>query len=344
MIREVLTLEGLSALPNDEAAALLAARTSDRGGAGEEPLLVAWLELDPDHGRAWRDVQRALSCFADAGEDPLVQALRSQARRSVGRQVTVRRSALAAAAVIVVVAGALWLRPLGVRAPGVAAGGPERTASVQSGVRYATDRHLPANFTLADGSVMTLDAQSAVTVAFSGARRDVRLVAGRAGFDVRHDSQRPFVVAAGDREIVAVGTRFDVSVDPRGVQVVLAEGRLAVTGPTAARNLLEAGQMLSAATGGPPVITVVDLPSLESWRRGLLAFDDERLATAAAKLNRYGRQQLLVTDSAVASLRVSGTFRAGDPERFAQAMADIHPVRVIRRGPDVIELVPAAAR
>ena len=342
MIREVLTLDRLRGLPSDEAAALLAARASDGGGAHDSGALAAWLELDPDHARAWSDAQRALAAFGAAEDDPQLQILRDEARRAIaGRAPAWRPAAAAAAALVVAAIGGgilLWSQA---PAPGVLAGRATQTAEASQPRRYATARGLPVTYALADGSTMVLDAQSAVTVAFTGPRRDVQLLAGRANFDVAHDTRRPFAVRAGDREIVALGTRFDVRVDRRGVAVVLAEGRLAVNGPAGGVRL-QAGQALSAEPGKAPVVTAADVQGSAGWRQGLLNFEDESLGGAAAEANLYSRdQQLVVADPRVKALRISGVFQAGDPERFARAVAELQPVKVVRRGPQTIELVAA---
>jgi transmembrane sensor len=100
--------------------------------------------------------------------------------------------------------------------------------------------------------------------------------------------------------------------------------------------------MLSAAPGAAAVVTQADLRKAEAWPNGLLTFDAETLGAAAAELNRYSRQQLVIRDPRVAQLRISGVFKAGDAERFAGTLSQVQPVRVVRRGPDTLELAPAS--
>jgi len=68
-----------------------------------------------------------------------------------------------------------------------------------------------------------------------------------------------------------------------------------------------------------------------AWRVGLLNFDDETLAEAAAVMNRYSQYQIVIHDPAVASMKVSGQFRSGDVQRFAATLADTHKLRAVRR-------------
>ncbi len=103
----------------------------------------------------------------------------------------------AAAAMIVVVCGAVWIlarwRALG------AADRLTVTAHGEQGVRQ-----------LPDGSVLHLNTDSEVTVRYSHGERLVELERGEALFQVAHDDQRRFRVAAGEAGVLAVGTRFDV--------------------------------------------------------------------------------------------------------------------------------------
>lgn len=339
MIRDVLDLERLRAMPADEAAALLAVRGSDGAEALDEPILAAWLRLDPAHAQAWSLAQRALDCFDVDQGDPMLDQLRREARAVRDRRAWPWRPAVAAAAVLILVVGGLFgsglipglsERPAGVeKAPGTQLGAP---------LRYATARGMPSTVTLADGTAMVLDAETAVTVSYEKSSRNVRLLKGRASFDVAHNAQRPFAVRAGDLAVLAIGTRFDVRLAARRVEVVLLEGKVGVSGPGAPTIMLKPGQILVSDPGAPPRVSSADLQKADNWRLGLLTFDDETLAAAAAELNRYNREQIVVRDPRVARMKVSGVFKAGDAERFATALAQVQPVRVVRRGQNEIEL------
>ncbi len=180
-------------------------------------------------------------------------------------------------------------------------------------------------------------------MAFSANRRDLRLLKGRAFFDVAHNARRPFVVEAAGRQVVAIGTRFDVRLDPGRVRVVLVEGRVAVrsSGSAASPTLLSAGEQLDARAGMVPVVSAADVQEVLNWQRGFVTFDNDTLAAAVAELNRDDIDQVMVRDRRVADLRISGLFRAGDVGRFGRALAQIHPVRIVRTGPHRFEIVSA---
>ena len=96
--------------------------------------------------------------------------------------------------------------------------------------------------TLSDGSTVVLGARSRVVVRFTQRERLVRLTAGEALFEVRHNAARPFVVDAGDTVIRDVGTRFDVNRAGASVRVAVLEGEVEVRESGApAAHLVESG-------------------------------------------------------------------------------------------------------
>ena len=107
---------------------------------------------------------------------------------------------------------------------------------------------------LRDGSVLELNENSSVRVTFTAEVRRVTLQTGEAHFRVAKDSRRPFVVAAGDVAVRAVGTAFLVRVDPASVNLLVTEGRVAVTESNPAAARIGAGD--PAASDGPHLVDV----------------------------------------------------------------------------------------
>src|SRR5690606_6994409 len=98
---------------------------------------------------------------------------------------------------------------------------------------------------LPDGSVVTLNSQSAVDVDFGKDARQLTLRHGEALFDVTKDHRRPFVVIAGDARVTAVGTSFSVLREKDlGVQVVVREGVVKVDEAQSPPRLVAANSTL----------------------------------------------------------------------------------------------------
>jgi transmembrane sensor len=193
---------------------------------------------------------------------------------------------------------------------------------------------------LEDGSRISLDSDTLVKVRYSRDARQLVLVRGRARFDVVHDIMRPFTVTAGNETVVAVGTSFDVEQLDGKVLVTLIEGRVVVktntpapepaatsrSSPVSRSLAMSAGQELVAVKDSPPFIAPANLPVATAWESGQLVFNNEPLGQAVERVNRYTDKPLLV-DAAVASLRISGVFNAGDVGAFVDAVTSYFPVQ-----------------
>ena len=339
MVREALTSETLSALEPADAAALFIARRAEGLTASEQQLLADWLARDELHRRVFDNANHAWQSFEESEGDEILVAMRAHAKASRPRAFATWRPAVAAAAVLVLAVGAALffipaLHPWAPQSPlpGSASGAP---------IQYASARGEVKELQLPDGSSMMLDADSAAVGRFGADRRTVELQRGRALFTVMPDRSRPFAVTAAGRSIVAVGTRFDVNLAADGLTVTLVEGHVEIgsVDTPSAPVTLEPGQQYVERLGKATVRTIgAASENAIAWRAGLVNFEDQTLAEAAAVMNRYSDDQIVIRDPAVASLRVSGQFRAGDPQRFAATLSEMHQLRTVRRA-NQIELV-----
>jgi transmembrane sensor len=219
-----------------------------------------------------------------------------------------------------------------------------------AGHRYTTSIGGTASISIPDGSRVTLNTNSQIRVALTSAERHVDLQQGEAFFEVAKDSKRPFVVEAGRRRVVAVGTRFSVRRERDVVQVVVTEGKvrledaskplLSVASATAASAVSEgpdvplvlpSGTVARAGNAGVLVQheTVPEAEAALSWRSGMLTFRDTSLADAIAEFNRYNERQVVIEDPAVAALKIGGNFRSNNVADFLELLQGGYPVRVV---------------
>lgn len=59
-----------------------------------------------------------------------------------------------------------------------------------------------------------------------------------------------------------------------------------------------------------------------SWRGGYLIFRDIALADAVAEFNRYNTRKMIIKDSAIAAIKLSGKFRSTNFEAFVRLLED----------------------
>ncbi len=313
-----------------EGAALWIVRRDQGQDVDSQPEFKAWLQASPQNAEAWR---RAVAVWdqvdMEAGDDPLIAAMRRDALMARPKPAAFRPWAIAASVASIALVGLLTWRLL---TPGVAVEPAGPWVDKAAAATFATADEGPRSFTLTDGSQVVLDRQSAIAVAYQDARRGVRLLHGRAYFAVMHNAARPFRVEAGDRTVADIGTEFDVMLNGGHMSVTLLKGSVAVGSvKPGASKTLKPGQRLDAMAGQDDKIGTGDPAESQAWRTGVLEFRDEPLSEAVAQFNRYGGAPLRVTDPAAARIRISGRFRVGDPGRFARALGEVYGLKVVRR-------------
>jgi len=274
--------------------------------------LDRWLGDDPLHRAVF---ERARSTWAELGElraapGTLLDdvAARPSFVRAAGRRSAAATMGRAAAVLALAILGAglgrFWF------------GDPVLMLEAD----YRTTPAETRSVTLADGSVVQLNTDSALAVRFDGGQRRVELLAGEAYFIVaplRENESRPFIVAAANGTATALGTEFMVDRDGGGADVTVVEHRVevAATTPRQERSsiVLSPGQSVRyERAGGMGKAREVNLQRATAWRRGELVFDKARLVDVVAALNRYRRGRIVIVDSALAERRVSGFFRTND--------------------------------
>ena len=195
-----------SADPLETATDWFARRRSGEMTAADAQALEAWLAADPVHAEAYQAAERM---WLDTGLDAIREHPRILALRERGLNRTRRRRWMVAipavaACLAVIVAAPSMLGP-GLRTPELFA--PSIQQEFRTSVGQRTTVKLP------DGTAVTLDTDTVLRTRETETRRMVWLDKGQAFFRVHKDPSRPFIVAAGDHLVRAIGTAFDVRVD-----------------------------------------------------------------------------------------------------------------------------------
>jgi transmembrane sensor len=187
-----------------------------------------------------------------------------------------------------------------------------------------TERGQQREVMLADGSRIQLNTDTILDWRMTTNERWVHLKRGEAYFDVARDTKRPFVVRAGSSEVRVLGTQFSVREENGRLQVIVRQGKVDVV-PDSSRIAdvtptkveLTPGKHLSYNdTDNVVRIAVVDPERSLAWRSGTLDFDAVTLDEAVSEINRYVSRPLVVIDSRLSGLRLSGRFNVGDSAAF----------------------------
>lgn len=280
--------------------------------------LKAWLAASPAHRRAFEEARafwQRLSAL-----EPAFDRAEQRVPADVPRPRRLRAGVAAALSLAACVLLALFLPSF---APALRAD-------------YASGATSTLSVTLADGSRVTLDRNTALAVHFGEAERRVELLRGQAFFEVRRDPARPFRVVAGGATAEAVGTAYTVGRAGDRVRVAVSEGRVAVAaeaspGQTVALSPGEAlHYTVEGALGGK---FALDSGRALAWREGRVVFKARPLREALAELEHYHPGRILLLGNDGRFRPVSGVI---DLEKLDQGLAAL----AATHGLSVIELTP----
>lgn len=301
-----------------QASAWLARLQRDDVGETDGLEFDAWLAASPANGEAYRAALSAWHAF-EARPEAVLEELAAETRRAARRPAATRRWMVGGGMAVAAALTAVAVLPT--------LDGP---ANVQT---YSTAKGQHQRVTLADGSVVDLNAETRMTVRFARRERRVELGDGQAIFDIAHDRTRPFTVEASGRAVRVLGTQFDVRNRSGDVTVTVARGRVQVrpvaSSKTGQAFALGPGQRLAIGKAGVARLTAVDAQEALGWRSGRLVYRGEPLAEVVADLNRQFVEQIEVTDPTLARLPVTGVIVLDDHASVATRLSLMLPVRSV---------------
>ena len=286
----------------------------------ERTEFLRW-RIEPEHAEAYERTERLWQSIGDLRSTPVLEELsqrvltETESPRHLGRQAAI------AASVMLAITGAALLFLMQPR---------DAPASV-----YSTQPGERSTVRLADGSQLDLNVSTEVEVRLGQVLRRIVLKKGEALFRVSHDANRPFRVSAGDGEVTALGTRFEVRADSTNVAVTLLEGRVSLE-RQAEKEVVElkpGDQVRFRVAEAPLVRRSVDPDVVSSWSSGRLRFRATPLGEVVEEVNRYSSATIHIVDPALAAVPINGTFDVGDSASVVSALEALLLVRA-ERTPD----------
>jgi len=210
------------------------------------------------------------------------------------------RWAAAAAVVLLVVLGGVWL---GRRQSYMTT----EIAMVRDTV-ISTAKGEQKEVVLPDGTHIWLNAASSVryAAAFNDQLRTVDLK-GEAFFDVRHADKHPFIIHTDKATTTVLGTCFDIAAwpDRSDMTVSVQTGKVKVQAGEKVLAILERGRQVRVSANASVHEMSVDTMAIAAWRTGDLVYRDEMVKDIAADLERVFNDSIQIKTTALQTTRMT---------------------------------------
>jgi len=257
----------------------------------------AWLAADPANADEYALCEISWNLSADAAWPPPLSRINPS-----------RRSLLAGAATLAA----------------AAIGGASFWAWHESARKWVTGPGEQRTVLLKDGSRLTLNTRTSLSVMMTRSSRDIDLKDGEAYFEVARDASRPFTVRTTLGSVRAVGTHFNVYLQPTRLSVTTTEGRVLVNaGPAGLGVYVGAGRQATVEAGASnATLTEVDPGSALGWREHRIDVNDVPLSQALEEFSRYTVLPVRAVSPGVGALRVTAVLRAGDLDALESTLRE----------------------
>lgn len=205
---------------------------------------------------------------------------------------------------------------------------------------------------LYDGSVVTLNANSQLRLPGRASWREQRQVwlSGEGSFAVRRQpgdqtsSFRKFTVHTHRADVVVLGTHFTIYTRPQRTQVLLEEGRIALTDPASHQTqTMQPGQLAaySDKESAPMVaqLTPDRQRPLTAWRENRLVFENASMNELAQRFHEVYGLDLVLRDEAFTGQEFRGELPVDNLDKALLIVAETFAMNPVRQG-DQIYFVP----
>lgn len=278
----------------------------------EETQLQQWLSSDPGHREKlsqiqelWKSGMEDYKFYKQANENEAWKSFQSKLAENssedidtqviqgefIERKKLFRNLAAAAILFFAVLGIGLWF-----------------LLSRSNPVIYETAAKEQKKVMLADGTTIILYPLTQVQVSpgYNQTNRTILMTSGTANFDVKHHSDKPFVVELGSTQIRDIGTIFTVQKDEMKINVMVTAGKVLFSNLTNKEN-----RELPAGTGITFDVQNESFGAIESanfWlNKKLLNFKDAKLSEVIAIIEKVYGKKIIVGDSNISRKKITAS-------------------------------------
>ncbi|MBL4801614.1 MAG: FecR domain-containing protein [Emcibacter sp.] len=210
---------------------------------------------------------------------------------------------------------------------------------IQIEADYITSVGKQKTVRLEDGSSIHLGPESAVTVDYTGKERRIRLLKGRAFFEVTPNAARPFRVASNEIETTVLGTTFDVRLHEQGADVGVRSGHVRVNHPATSPPMcesLEKGEWIQVGWNGNVRRGSRPAAQIGIWQQGHIIAKDRSVAEVIDEIRPWYHGIIILRGDILARQPLTGVYNVSDPVEAVRAIATAQGARMLHISPWVL--------
>lgn len=282
---------------------------------GDEERFVAWLEEDEKHGVAFDEAEKTWKLMHEV-KSGQIDPVTTEPSASKNVVSLINRFMPLAATVLLTFSVLFWYQDAY-----IALVADHSTATGQR-----TEQRLP------DGSMLTLNTDSAVDVRFTENERVLEVISGEVYVSVAPDKQRPFMVEAGEMRVTALGTAFIIRNEGDSAPTVTVTQHKVKVESMASPGTqveLDEGQKVSLIAEDQ-LTDIIEVESRyeQAWLQGKYVFRNQRFEDVVKELERYHKGKILINDPLLKNAQISGVLDLDDPLTALENLADTLPFQV----------------
>lgn len=188
---------------------------------------------------------------------------------------------------------------------------------------------------LADGSVVTLNANSSLRVAdnlLNAPIREVWLV-GEAYFDIAKRTGATFIVHTADAEVAVLGTEFNVNTRRQQTNVVLHEGKVQLSTDNQSVVVMAPGDMATITPKSRQIqLKRVQPDRYDAWKESYIVLDDKTLPEIVSAIEDTFGITVTIENARLLNKKLTGKLQTTVPDDCIENLAVIIEADVKKAG------------
>ena len=180
------------------------------------------------------------------------------------------------------------------------------------------------DYTLLDGSLISLGPASAIALDFAPGRRGINLLAGMIWCRIAPTTET-FRLSRGAIRVDATSAELSLSEEDGLISLALDRGQARLSAGAEDGTELASGDWVELEANGR-IRRRIDLPASDAagWREGIITVDAEPLSVVVARIARWLPGRVVIANPGLGTRLVSGVFDMGRPREALLAAVSPH--------------------